>query len=165
MRGDCGRRSSFFADRATDSQHDHYQVGRHRRTMPADLVMVVLCVGEADTNSLLGPTGCRVQLKARLVHSLFHCRAVPRCAVCQVRVRHPELLSLFGRHADSKGKQAKLKSPTQLQELLDISRSILQVGWRVFDSYEVGVGAVGGAFPDPDWAVFRPQPPPTLGRP
>jgi hypothetical protein len=42
-------------------------------------------------------------------------------------VRHPSLLALFSRHADSKGKQAKLKSPNQLQELLDISRSILQV--------------------------------------
>jgi hypothetical protein len=29
---------------------------------------------------------------------------------------------------DSKGKQAKLKSPNQLQELLDITRSLLQVG-------------------------------------
>jgi hypothetical protein len=48
-------------------------------------------------------------------------------ACLQVRVRHPELLSLFARHADSKGKQAKLKSPNQLQELLDISRSILLV--------------------------------------
>jgi hypothetical protein len=47
-------------------------------------------------------------------------------------VRHPQLLALFGRHVDSKGKQAKLKSPNQLQELLDISRSVLQVRlvWR-----------------------------------
>jgi inositol hexakisphosphate/diphosphoinositol-pentakisphosphate kinase len=44
-------------------------------------------------------------------------------------VRHPALLALFARHADAKGKQAKLKSPSQLQELLDISRSLLQVRW------------------------------------
>ncbi len=54
----------------------------------------------------------------------------------QVRVRQPALLSLFSRHADSKGKQAKLKSPSQLQELLDICRSLLQVGlgfwWSTF---------------------------------
>ena len=54
----------------------------------------------------------------------------------QVRVRHPELLSLFARHADAKGKQAKLKSPNQLQELLDICRSILAVsGARLFLTY------------------------------
>jgi len=58
--------------------------------------------------------------------------------VVQVRVRHPELLSLFARHADSKGKQAKLKSPNQLQELLDISRSILQVCTKRPQRYNVG---------------------------
>eukprot|EP00775_Hariotina_reticulata_P002529 gene2529-2831_t len=44
----------------------------------------------------------------------------------KVRVRQPALLALFHKHADAKGKQAKLKSPNQLQELLDISRSLLQ---------------------------------------
>ncbi|KAF6263760.1 histidine phosphatase superfamily-domain-containing protein [Scenedesmus sp. NREL 46B-D3] len=43
----------------------------------------------------------------------------------KVRVRQPALLALFAKHADSKGKQAKLKSPAQLQELLDICRSTL----------------------------------------
>ncbi len=47
---------------------------------------------------------------------------VPRL---QVRVRHPLLLELFAKHADSKGKQAKLKSPGQLQELLDVVRALL----------------------------------------
>jgi inositol hexakisphosphate/diphosphoinositol-pentakisphosphate kinase len=42
-------------------------------------------------------------------------------------VRQPALLALFAKHADSKGKQAKLKSPAQLQELLDICRSTLAV--------------------------------------
>jgi hypothetical protein len=32
------------------------------------------------------------------------------------------------RFADSKGKQAKLKSPLQLQELLDTTRGLLEVG-------------------------------------
>jgi inositol hexakisphosphate/diphosphoinositol-pentakisphosphate kinase len=45
----------------------------------------------------------------------------------QVRVRQPALLALFAKHADSKAKQAKLKSPAQLQELLDICRSTLAV--------------------------------------
>jgi inositol hexakisphosphate/diphosphoinositol-pentakisphosphate kinase len=35
------------------------------------------------------------------------------------------LLALFNKHKDSKGKQAKLKSPGQLQELLDIVRQLL----------------------------------------
>jgi hypothetical protein len=35
------------------------------------------------------------------------------------------LLALFTKHKDSKGKQAKLKSPGQLQELLDIVRQLL----------------------------------------
>jgi inositol hexakisphosphate/diphosphoinositol-pentakisphosphate kinase len=35
------------------------------------------------------------------------------------------LLALFRKYADSKGKQAKLKSPGQLQELLDIVRALL----------------------------------------
>jgi inositol hexakisphosphate/diphosphoinositol-pentakisphosphate kinase len=48
-----------------------------------------------------------------------------------VRVRQPALLALFAKHADSKGKQAKLKSPTQLQELLDICRSTLAVRLQV----------------------------------
>lgn len=44
-----------------------------------------------------------------------------------MRVTQPELLELFYKYMDSKGKQAKLKSPNQLQELLDITRSLLQV--------------------------------------
>ncbi len=31
------------------------------------------------------------------------------------------------KHLDAKGKQAKLKSPAELQELLDITRSMLEV--------------------------------------
>lgn len=32
------------------------------------------------------------------------------------------LLELLRKHMDSKGKQAKLKSPQELQELLDVTR-------------------------------------------
>jgi inositol hexakisphosphate/diphosphoinositol-pentakisphosphate kinase len=35
------------------------------------------------------------------------------------------LLELFNKYKDAKGKQAKLKSPGQLQELLDVVRSLL----------------------------------------
>ena len=35
------------------------------------------------------------------------------------------LLDLLVRHMDSKGKQAKLKSPQELQELLDVTRALL----------------------------------------
>lgn len=35
------------------------------------------------------------------------------------------LLELFNKYQDAKGKQAKLKSPGQLQELLDVVRSLL----------------------------------------
>ena len=40
-------------------------------------------------------------------------------------VLQPAFLELFNKHKDSKGKQAKLKSPVQLQELLDITRQLL----------------------------------------
>lgn len=35
------------------------------------------------------------------------------------------MLALLRKHMDSKGKQAKLKSPAQLQELLDVTRGLL----------------------------------------
>lgn len=44
-----------------------------------------------------------------------------------MRVAQPELLALFKRFADPKGRQAKLKSPLQLQELLDVARVLLKV--------------------------------------
>ncbi|KIY96139.1 inositolhexakisphosphate/diphosphoinositol-pentakisphosphatekinase, partial [Monoraphidium neglectum] len=40
-------------------------------------------------------------------------------------VTQPAMLELFNKHKDSKGKQAKLKSPLQLQELLDVTRQLL----------------------------------------
>lgn len=36
------------------------------------------------------------------------------------------MLELFERHKDAKGKQAKLKAPYQLQELLDVARKLLK---------------------------------------
>ena len=42
----------------------------------------------------------------------------------KLRVNHPQLLLLMMRHMDAKGKQAKLKSVEQLQELLDIVRNL-----------------------------------------
>lgn len=43
----------------------------------------------------------------------------------KVRVTHPALLALLVRHLDAKGKQAKLKSPAELQDLLDATRTVL----------------------------------------
>jgi len=40
-------------------------------------------------------------------------------------VSQPAMLELFQKHKDAKGKQAKLKSPAQLQELLDVTRQLL----------------------------------------
>jgi hypothetical protein len=46
-----------------------------------------------------------------------HARTPPHPRHCspQVKVSQPALLDLFERHKDSKGKQAKLKTPQQLQ--------------------------------------------------
>jgi hypothetical protein len=43
----------------------------------------------------------------------------------KMTVRQPALLALFEKHCDAKRKQAKLKSPGQLQELLDATRQLL----------------------------------------
>ena len=43
----------------------------------------------------------------------------------KLRVRQPSMLALLSRHLDAKGKQAKLKSPAELQELLDVTRGLL----------------------------------------
>lgn len=57
-------------------------------------------------------------------------------AACCLRARQAPLLALFQKHKDSKGKQAKLKSPGQLQELLDVVRGLLA---------EMEAGPVGGS--------------------
>lgn len=45
----------------------------------------------------------------------------------KVVVTQEPLLALFHKYKDAKGKQAKLKSPLQLQELLDITRQLVKV--------------------------------------
>jgi inositol hexakisphosphate/diphosphoinositol-pentakisphosphate kinase len=40
-------------------------------------------------------------------------------------VSQAPLIALYNKYKDSKGKQAKLKSPGQLQELLDVVRALL----------------------------------------
>ncbi|CAD7697573.1 unnamed protein product [Ostreobium quekettii] len=44
----------------------------------------------------------------------------------KMRVTQAPILELFEKHKDKKGKEAKLKSPKQLQELLDITRRLVQ---------------------------------------
>jgi inositol hexakisphosphate/diphosphoinositol-pentakisphosphate kinase len=44
----------------------------------------------------------------------------------KMRVTQPQLLALLHKYMDSKGKQAKLKSPKELQELLDVTRTLLE---------------------------------------
>ncbi|EFJ51971.1 hypothetical protein VOLCADRAFT_56293 [Volvox carteri f. nagariensis] len=46
----------------------------------------------------------------------------------KVVVTQEPLLNLFHKYKDAKGKQAKLKSPLQMQELLDITRQLVKVG-------------------------------------
>jgi len=43
----------------------------------------------------------------------------------RVGVQEP-ILALLRKHIDSKGKQAKLKSPQELQELLDVTRQLVR---------------------------------------
>ena len=47
---------------------------------------------------------------------------LPACTAPQ----QPALLELFEKYKDSKGMQAKLKTPNQLQDLLDITRDLIQ---------------------------------------
>lgn len=46
-----------------------------------------------------------------------------RVVVC---VAQEPILALLRKHIDSKGKQAKLKSPQELQELLDVTRQLVR---------------------------------------
>lgn len=43
----------------------------------------------------------------------------------KMKVTQEPLLELLRKHLDAKGKQAKLKSPSELQELLDVTRALL----------------------------------------
>lgn len=71
------------------------------------------------------------------------------------------LIALYNKYKDSKGKQAKLKSPGQLQELLDVVRALLadmeakssSQRWAMRQSKDLGLlqvirqGHAGGAVP------------------
>ena len=46
------------------------------------------------------------------------------------RAACPALIALFDKHKDGKGKQAKLKTPGQLQELLDVTKELQLQGRR-----------------------------------
>ncbi|GIL72959.1 hypothetical protein Vretimale_4607 [Volvox reticuliferus] len=58
----------------------------------------------------------------------------------KVVVTQEPLLNLFHKYKDAKGKQAKLKSPLQLQELLDITRQLVKDFERRDDEREGGPG-------------------------
>jgi len=53
---------------------------------------------------------------------LFDC--FPLCITRDTAILQEPLLQLLRKHMDSKGKQAKLKSPAELQELLDVTRCV-----------------------------------------
>ncbi|KAG2442512.1 hypothetical protein HXX76_002598 [Chlamydomonas incerta] len=61
----------------------------------------------------------------------------------KVVVTQEPLLALFHKYKDAKGKQAKLKSPLQLQELLDITRQLVKDFERRDDEKEGGVAPLG----------------------
>jgi inositol hexakisphosphate/diphosphoinositol-pentakisphosphate kinase len=61
----------------------------------------------------------------------------------KMRVTAPPLLALLHRYMDSKGKQAKLKSPLELQELLDVTRALVEAS-----EAEARARAAAGAPPD-----------------
>ena len=47
-------------------------------------------------------------------------------SACLIGREQEPILALMSRHLDAKGKQAKLKSPQELQDLLDVTRELLQ---------------------------------------
>ena len=68
---------------------------------------------------------------------------------------------MFEKHKDGKGSQAKLKTPSQLQELLDVTKELQQQLWSrktqtatesgkaMEDEVGDGVSAGGGAWTEP----------------
>ncbi len=51
--------------------------------------------------------------------------AISECGHDFIICMQAPLLDLLVKHMDAKGKQAKLKSPQELQELLDVTRALL----------------------------------------
>ena len=86
-------------------------------------------------------TGLRPGEELRCVLAVVrHGDRTPKQKMKLVITQQP-LLDLLDKYIDSKGKQAKLKSPKELQELLDVTRTLVQeMGER-----EGSAGGVGGA--------------------
>ncbi|WIA10711.1 hypothetical protein OEZ85_010886 [Tetradesmus obliquus] len=81
--------------------------------------------GTDDSSSTSGAADGKPWLELRCVLAVIrHGDRTPKQKM-KVTVTQAPLLALFAKHKDSKGKQAKLKSPGQLQELLDIVRQLL----------------------------------------
>jgi len=82
---------------------------------------------------LLGPLPHRLQpqIEAEAAHLLSCLAPCPTDRTPKQKLKlhttAEPLLTLFKKYKDAKGKQAKLKSPGQLQELLNITRQLLQV--------------------------------------
>jgi inositol-hexakisphosphate/diphosphoinositol-pentakisphosphate 1-kinase len=63
----------------------------------------------------------------------------------KMRVDQAPLLDLLHKYMDSKGKQAKLKSPNELQELLDVTRTLLdELDAKQREKEMAGAGSGGG---------------------
>eukprot|EP01004_Peranema_trichophorum_P003664 NODE_263_length_3101_cov_40.223304_g227_i0.p1 GENE.NODE_263_length_3101_cov_40.223304_g227_i0~~NODE_263_length_3101_cov_40.223304_g227_i0.p1 ORF type:complete len:959 (-),score=209.09 NODE_263_length_3101_cov_40.223304_g227_i0:224-2947(-) len=54
----------------------------------------------------------------------------------KLTVNQPQLLNLMERHMDAKGKQAKLKTPLELQELLNITRELITLTQKKYRESE-----------------------------
>ncbi|GMH42191.1 hypothetical protein BSKO_10110 [Bryopsis sp. KO-2023] len=78
----------------------------------------------AGRNKAAGDTPHWEELRCVLV-VIRHGDRTPKQKM-KMKVTQPALLGLFERHKDAKGKQAKLKTPEQLQDLLDVTRGLLQ---------------------------------------
>lgn len=78
-----------------------------------------------------------------------HGDRTPKQKMKMVVTQEP-LLALLHRYLDSKGKQAKLKSPNELQELLDVTRQLLEE----LEQRQKAAAAANGA-PDPEADELR----------
>eukprot|EP00996_Jenningsia_fusiforme_P006434 NODE_77_length_3467_cov_41.352838_g69_i0.p1 GENE.NODE_77_length_3467_cov_41.352838_g69_i0~~NODE_77_length_3467_cov_41.352838_g69_i0.p1 ORF type:complete len:1052 (+),score=181.10 NODE_77_length_3467_cov_41.352838_g69_i0:103-3258(+) len=97
--------------------------------LPAQVSAITLsenaCTSEEDLGSEYATGGHSTEDELRCVLVVArHGDRTPKQKQKMV-VTHPPLIALMERHMDSKGKQAKLKTPVQLQELLDIIRSFI----------------------------------------
>mmetsp|Transcript_1652 Transcript_1652/g.5786 ORF Transcript_1652/g.5786 Transcript_1652/m.5786 type:complete len:1264 (+) Transcript_1652:193-3984(+) len=85
---------------------------------------IKLCGTSASQDDLRKMEGNRPNEELRCVLAVVrHGDRTPKQKM-KLRVCHPKLLMLMMKHLDAKGRQAKLKSAEQLQELLDVVRSL-----------------------------------------